>query len=146
MQFFCYLGSLSCCAMYYFEPDNPQLGITLFVLASIGFGSSIVFYNAYLPEIAAAKDQDNVSAKGFALGYVGSVILMLFCLILIMKHELFGIATTTKASQISFLLTGFWWLGFAQITFAVLPKTTPNPVSKSHNFFTKGYEIGRAHV
>jgi UMF1 family MFS transporter len=125
--------------MYYFEPDNPQLGIVLFVLASIGFGSSIVFYNAYLPEIAAAKDQDNVSAKGFALGYVGSVILMLFCLILIMKHELFGIATGTKASQISFLLTGLWWMGFAQITFAVLPKTVPNPVSKSHNFLTKGY-------
>jgi len=139
MQFFCYLGSLSCCAMYYFEPDNPQLGIVLFVLASIGFGSSIVFYNAYLPEIATAKDQDNVSAKGFALGYVGSVILMLFCLILIMKHELFGIATGTKASQISFLLTGLWWMGFAQITFAVLPKTVPNPVSKSHNFLTKGY-------
>jgi len=139
MQFFCYLGSLSCCGMYWFQPDNPQLGIVLFIIASIGFGSSIVFYNAYLPEIAAVKDQDNVSAKGFALGYIGSVILLLICLTMVTKPAFFGIASATKASQVSFLLTGIWWMGFAQITFAVLPKSQPNPVSKSHNAFTKGY-------
>ena len=139
MQFFCYLGSLSCCGMYWFQPDNPQLGIVLFIIASIGFGSSIVFYNAYLPEIAAVKDQDNVSAKGFALGYIGSVILLLICLTMVTKPAFFGIAGATKASQVSFLLTGIWWMGFAQITFAVLPKSQPNPVSKSHNAFTKGY-------
>jgi len=139
MQFFCYMGSLSCCAMYWFQPENPQLGIVLFILASIGFGASIVFYNAYLPEIAAEEDQDKVSAKGFALGYVGSVILLIFCLVLVTVPEKFGIANGTKASQISFFLTGVWWMGFAQITFAVLPKSIPNPVSKSHNAFTKGY-------
>jgi UMF1 family MFS transporter len=139
MQFFCYMGSLSCCAMYFFERSNPQFGIVLFILASIGFGGSIVFYNAYLPEIAAVKDQDRVSAKGFALGYVGSVILLLLCLVMVMKPMLFGIPTTDKAIQISFLLTGLWWMGFAQFTFAVLPKSLPNPVSNSHNFLTKGY-------
>ena len=139
MQFFCYMGSLSCCAMYFFERSNPQFGIVLFILASIGFGGSIVFYNAYLPEIAEVKDQDRVSAKGFALGYVGSVILLLLCLVMVMKPMLFGIPTTDKAIQISFLLTGLWWMGFAQFTFAVLPKTLPNPVSKSNNFLTKGY-------
>jgi UMF1 family MFS transporter len=139
MQFFCYMGSLSCCAMYFFERSNPQFGLVLFILASIGFGGSIVFYNAYLPEIAAEKDQDRVSAKGFALGYIGSVILLLACLIMVTKPALFGVSTTDKAIQISFLLTGVWWMGFAQFTFAVLPKTIPNPVSKSHNFLTKGY-------
>lgn len=139
MQFFCYMGSISCCAMYWFQPDNPQLGIVLFILASIGFGASIVFYNAYLPEIAAVKDQDNVSAKGFALGYIGSVLLLLICLMMVTRPAMFGIADSTKASQISFLLTGIWWMGFAQITFAVLPKSKPSPVSKSHNAFTKGY-------
>ena len=78
MQFFCYMGALSCCAMYFFEPDNPQLGIILFVIAAVGFCGSLVFYNAFLPEIAAVEDQDRVSAKGFALGYIGSVILLLF--------------------------------------------------------------------
>lgn len=139
MQFFCYLGSLSCCGMYWFQPNNPQLGLVLFIIASVGFGASIVFYNAYLPEIAAEKDQDNVSAKGFALGYIGSVILLVICLILVTYHESFGIADATKASQISFLLTGLWWMGFAQITFAVLPKNLANPVSKSHNILTRGY-------
>jgi MFS transporter, UMF1 family len=139
MQFFCVMGSLSCCAMYWFEKDNPQLGIVLFILASIGFGGSLVFYNAYLPEIAAVEDQDRVSAKGFALGYIGSVILLLFCLIMVTKPELFHIPDGNKACQISFLLTGIWWLGFAQITFATLPKSEANPVSQSHNFFTKGY-------
>jgi UMF1 family MFS transporter len=139
MQFFCYMGSLSCCAMYFFERSNPQFGLVLFILASIGFGGSIVFYNAYLPEIAVEKDQDRVSAKGFALGYIGSVILLLACLIMVTKPALFGVSTTDKAIQISFLLTGVWWMGFAQFTFAVLPKTIPNPVSKSHNFLTKGY-------
>lgn len=139
MQVFCYMGSISCCAMYWFKPDNPQLGIVLFILASIGYGASIVFYNAYLPEIAAEKDQDRVSAKGFAFGYIGSVILLIVCLIMVSKPSLFGISNTTKATQISFLLTGTWWMGFAQITFAILPRIAPNPVSKSHNAFTKGY-------
>ncbi len=139
MQFFCYMGSISCCAMYWFSPDKPQLGITLFILASIGFGASLVFYNAYLPEIAAEKDQDNVSAKGFAFGYIGSVVLLIICLVMVSKPSWFGIPNETQASKISFLLTGIWWMGFAQITFAVLPKTVPNPVSKSHNFLTKGY-------
>jgi UMF1 family MFS transporter len=139
MQFFCLLGSLSCCAMYWFNPENPQLGIVLFILASIGFGGSLVFYNAYLPEIAAVEDQDRVSAKGFALGYIGSVILLLFCLIMVTNPALFHIANGNKACQISFLLTGAWWLGFAQITFATLPKSEANPVSQSHNFLTKGY-------
>jgi UMF1 family MFS transporter len=138
MQFFCYLGSAGCCAMYWFQPDNPQFGITLFIIASIGFGGSLVFYNAYLPEIAAEQDQDNVSAKGFALGYIGSVILLLICLLLV-TFQPFGIPDGNKAVQISFLLTGLWWFGFAQITFAVLPKTEPNPVSRSHNFLTRGY-------
>jgi len=133
MQFFCYLGSLSCCAMYFLKADNPQFAITLFIIASIGFGGSLVFYNAYLPEIAAEEDQDRVSAKGFALGYIGSVILLLLCMIMITKE------LVPNAVQVSFLLTGLWWMGFAQLTFAVLPKSEPNPVSKSHNFLTKGY-------
>ncbi len=139
MQFFCYLGSLSCCGMYYFTKDNPQFGLILFILASIGYSGSIVFYNAYLPEIAAVEDQDKVSAKGFAYGYVGSVILLLFCLILVMKHDMFGVATSGQASQISFFLTGLWWLGFAQITFFTLPKNESVYVAKEENFLTRRY-------
>ncbi len=139
MKFFCYMGALSCCAMYFFGPDNVQTGVVLFILAAIGFGGSIVFYNSYLPEIAAVEDQDKVSAKGFSLGYVGSVLLLIVCLVLVTKHDLFGIPDAGAASRISFLLTGLWWMGFAQITFARLPKSTPAPVVEGNNFLTKGY-------
>ena len=138
MQFFCYMGALSCCGMYFFDENNVQLGIILFVLAAIGFCGSIVFYNSYLPEIASVEDQDRVSAKGFSLGYIGSVILLVVCLVLVTMHDTFGIASQGAASRISFLLTGIWWMAFAQITFATLPKSIP-PETLPGNFITKGY-------
>src|SRR5664279_2581669 len=76
MRFFCYLGSIACISLTFMTKDNISFGITCSIIASIGFCGSIVFYNAYLPEIAAEEDQDRVSAKGFAMGYVGSVLLM----------------------------------------------------------------------
>ncbi|MGZ3915004.1 MAG: MFS transporter, partial [Flavisolibacter sp.] len=77
MQFFCYLGSAACIGLTFMTADNIPFGIFCSIMGSIGFCGSIVFYNAYLPEIAAEEDQDRVSAKGFALGYVGSVLLMI---------------------------------------------------------------------
>jgi UMF1 family MFS transporter len=73
MKFFCYLGSTACCALIFFTKDNIGFGLICSIIASIGYCGSIVFYNAYLPEIADESDQDRVSAKGFALGYIGSV-------------------------------------------------------------------------
>jgi UMF1 family MFS transporter len=94
------------------------------VLACIGFWSSLVFYNSYLPEIAAPEDQDRVSAKGFVMGYIGSVILQIICFVFVLKPELFGI-TGSKASQFSFLLVGIWWWGFGQFSLSRLPKGIP---------------------
>src|SRR6476469_10606448 len=84
MQFFCYLGSAACIGLTFLTADNISYGIVCAIIGSIGFCGSIVFYNAYLPEIAAEEDQDRVSAKGFAMGYVGSVLLMIACLVAIM--------------------------------------------------------------
>lgn len=122
MQFFCYLGSLACSCMFFFTgPENLWLGISLIILACVGFSGSLVFYNAYLPEIAEPKDQDKVSAKGFAMGYIGSSILLIANLLLVMKPEWFGIVNTGMATRISFLTVGIWWILFAQITFHYLP-------------------------
>ena len=85
MKFFCYLGSLACCSMVFLTKETIGWGIVASIIASIGYCGSIVFYNAYLPEIAAEEDQDRVSAKGFALGYIGSVILMIVCLVFIIS-------------------------------------------------------------
>ena len=119
---FCLLGSFSVMSLYFFEGESTLwVGIVFTILASIGFWGSIVFYNAYLPEVAFPEQQDKVSAKGFMLGYTGSIFLLLLCLVMINKPELFGIPDAAYASRLSFVLVGLWWLGFAQITYRRLP-------------------------
>jgi MFS transporter, UMF1 family len=139
MQFFCYLGAISCSLMYFFTRDYLGFGIILIVLACIGFWGSLVFYNAFLPEIAPTQDQDKVSARGFAMGYVGSSILLIFNLMMVQKPDWFGITDAGTATRISFLTVGLWWAGFAQIPFYYLPGKTQGIKSKQ-NYFLKGYQ------
>ena len=122
LQFFCYLGSLSVMSLFFFTGiETLWIGIVFTILASIGFWGSIVFYNSYLPEIAEPEDHDRVSAKGFMFGYTGSVLLLAFNLVMVMKPELFGISDPALPARISFLMVGLWWMGFAQVTFYHLP-------------------------
>jgi len=121
MKFFCWLGGLSVMSLYFFDGvDTVWIGILFTILASIGFWASLVFYNAYLPEVAHPEQQDRASAKGFMYGYFGSVLLLILNLVMIQKPDWFGI-TSGMASRISFVLVGLWWIGFAQITFRRLP-------------------------
>jgi UMF1 family MFS transporter len=121
LKTFCLIGGVSVMSLYFFEDlDTVWIGIVFTFFASIGFWSSIVFYNSYLPEVAHPEDQDRVSAKGFIYGYIGSIILLVINLIMILFHESFGI-TEGFASRISFVMVGLWWIGFAQITFKALP-------------------------
>lgn len=124
MKFFAYLGSASCAGLYFFDNENVYLGITLFVLSLVGFAGSLVFYNAFLPEIATPDKFDKLSAKGYAMGYIGSVILLISNLILIEKYTLFGIENVQTATKICFLMVGIWWAGFAQIIFFIVPEQT----------------------
>lgn len=123
MQFFCYLGALSCAGLYFFTRDTFTISVLLFILASVGYSGSIVFYNAYLPEIATEDQYDKLSSRGFAMGYVGSVLLLIFNLAMIMQPGWFGIAAdnTSLPPRIAFLTTGIWWFVFAQYTFYHLP-------------------------
>jgi len=139
MQFFCYLGSFSCASLYFFSKENLGLGLISILLASVGFWGSIVFYNAYLPEIAEPADHDSVSAKGFANGYLGSALLLIINLLLIMNFEWFGFASKLEATRFSFLTVGIWWAGFAQITFAKLPNSSGKH-SSGGNIITKGFK------
>ncbi len=135
MQFFCYLGAAGCILLFFFKDVHSLgLGIIAFIMAAMGYAGSLVFYNAYLPEIAAPKDQDRISARGFSLGYIGSVIMQLigFALVLILTDS--GLAT-----RITFLLVGIWWAGFAQITFSRLPQSINNDVKKKGNIFKDGF-------
>ena len=121
MKAFVYMGSVSCMGLAFFTGENVELGIILSILASIAFSGSLVFYNSYLPQIATIDKMDNVSAKGFSYGYIGSVLLLIINLLMIQKPEWFGIAPGGTAARISFVMVGLWWLGFSQITFRFMP-------------------------
>jgi len=126
MKGFTYIGAAACIGLYFFTGENVEYGIACSVLASIGFAGSLVFYNAFLPEITTSDRMDNVSAKGFAMGYVGSVILLVINLIFILNPDLFGFSNTSNATKFGFLLVGFWWLGFSQIAFYYLKDRPTN--------------------
>jgi len=142
MKFFCYLGSLSCMSMFFFDKSTVSLGVISFGVAGIGYAGSLVFYNSYLPEIATEDQVDKVSAKGFALGYFGSVILLGFNLIMVLFPTLFGIPEadpTNLGPRISFLTVGLWWIGFSQITFNRLPDDQIQSKDNKTNPIKRGF-------
>ena len=124
---FCLMGSLSVMGLYFFDGASTLwVALLCTIFASIGFWGSIVFYNAYLPVVAFPEQQDKVSAKGFMYGYFGSVLLLVFSLVLVQKPYWFGITDPTLAPRITFVLVGLWWFGFAQITYRRLPNNVFN--------------------
>ena len=130
MQFFTYLGSLSCMGLYFFTGENIEYGIACSILASIGYAGSLVFYNGFLPEVSSAERMDQVSARGFAMGYTGSIILLIVNLLLYQKHAVFGFESAGSATRFGFILVGVWWMGFAQIAFYYLKdRATGKPIS-----------------
>lgn len=139
LKFFCYLGASACGALYFFDGSNPFFGLAMAIVASVGFWGSFVFYNAYLPEIAKPEEQDALSARGFALGYLGAALLLILNLMMIQFPDAFGIENGAMASRLSFVLVGLWWAGFAQYTFKHLPA---NPYHKkvAERYIFKGYK------
>ncbi|MGB1205764.1 MAG: MFS transporter [Chitinophagales bacterium] len=144
MRLFCYLGSLACMSMYFFDSSaTVEVGIIALILASVGYSGSIVFYNAYLPIVATKDRHDQISAKGFSLGYVGSVLLLLLCLAMVLKPSLFGIANGGMAARFSFVIVGLWWFFFSHISFYFLPRNVFNK-APTGNYLLEGYqELGK---
>lgn len=139
MQLFCYIGSVSCCCLYFFKGNTVELGIICSAIAALGYCGSLVFYNAYLPEIAVEADRDRVSAQGFSYGYVGSVLLQIICFVFVLEPGWFGIKDDSFAPRLSFVLVGLWWAGFAQITFLKLPKGEALPQKPGHSLLANGF-------
>jgi len=139
MKMFTLIGSIGCLALFWFTGmDRLYLGISAFVLAIVGFAGGQVFYNSFLPLIVSEEKYDKVSAQGFAYGYIGSVLLLIFLLIIIQFWEQIGLPSVGYATRLSFILVGVWWYGFAQIPFNRLPKDNKSKVDKS--IIKKGYE------
>lgn len=138
MKFFCYLGGTACMGMYFFNESTLVWGILCVVLASIGYSGSLVFYDAFLPEISTEDQFDRISAKGYSWGYYGGAILLIINLLMIQFHIAFGLQEGVTV-RLSFFMVGIWWIGFAQIPFYLLPE---NSIKRSFtkSTFTKGYE------
>ena len=152
MKFFCYLGGMGCIGLYWFSLEHIHLSLLFYFMGLLGYWGSLVFYNSYLPDIAFSDQQDRISAKGFSLGYIGSVLLLLFNLAMVMKPDFFGFnvsvapeiletgsatdieiasesarnAGSVEAMKVSFITVGVWWILFSQYTFYVLPKGVSN--------------------
>ncbi len=150
MRFFTVLGSLACISLFFFRnPESLWIGMAGFVLATVGFAGGIVFYNAYLPDIATEDRYDAVSAKGFIYGFAGSVILLVVNLAMVLKHDLFGFESETAAIRWAFVSVGLWWLGFSQISFRRLPPDAPRPMPlrllhKGYDELAKAFHILRS--
>ena len=134
MRFFCYMGALSCTIMFFFDKNHITLGLMSLMFAGIGFYGSQVFYNSYLPEIASEEDMDRISAKGYSLGYIGSVLMQMvgFAMVMLMEDK-------TLALKLTFLLVGIWWVSFAQITFNVLPINSKSESKNKKHVLVNGF-------
>jgi UMF1 family MFS transporter len=138
LKFFCYIGALSCIGLYWFSLENIFFGLVCYFFGLVGFWVSFAINNSYLPDIAYPEQQDRISAKGFSLGYIGSVILLVFNLVMVMKPGLFGITdgggeiAEIKAMKYSFISVGIWWIVFSQYTFAHLPKGYKREGERQH--------------
>ncbi|MBJ7882725.1 MFS transporter [Gelidibacter salicanalis] len=148
MKFFCYVGGIGCIGLYWFSLEHIHISLLFYFMGLIGYWGSLVFYNSYLPDIAFPEQQDKVSAKGFSMGYIGSVLLLIFNLAMVMKPEFFGFntsiapdilangtaseitiatvaakdAASINAMRVAFITVGVWWIVFSQYTFYILPK------------------------
>lgn len=143
LKLFCYIGAVSCMLLYFFSLENIWLGLLFYSLALIGFWGSLVFYNSYLPDIALAEQQDRISAKGYALGYIGSVILLIINLVMILQHEWFGFDNELTAMRYSFVMVGLWWIGFSQVSYRRLPDFKNTNKLKGSVFLLGLKEISR---
>ncbi len=139
MKFLTYMGSIACMGLFFFKLETLELGIIFAALAAMGYTGGVLFNNSYLPDIASIENQDKVSAKGFAYGYVGSVILQLICFLFVLKPEWFGIEDASFPARLSFLLVGIWWLTFSQVTFNKLPDSEIRGGSINRVILRKGF-------
>ncbi|HRH37686.1 MAG TPA: MFS transporter, partial [Flavobacteriales bacterium] len=133
LKAFCYIGAAACAGLAFFTLDGLGWGLGLVALACIGFSGSLVFYDAFLVDIAGADQHDKVSARGYTMGYIGSVILLVINLLMVMMPDMFGLpkeitlfGTTYDGvpARATFISVAIWWAAFAQIAFKRLPKNT----------------------
>ncbi len=139
MIFFTIIGATACSSLYFFNGYNMEFGLILIALAVVGWAGSFVYYNSFLPIIATPDRHNSISAKGFAWGYMGSMILFLLNIITIETWQIWGFPNKLEALRFSFLLVGIWWIAMAQIAFFNLKEYKGEFTFKTH-LFAKGFQ------
>ncbi|MDO6761568.1 MFS transporter [Tamlana sp. 2_MG-2023] len=142
MKFFCYLGSVGCIGLYWFNLEQIHLSLLFYFMGLIGYWGSLVFYNSYLPDIAFKEQQDHISAKGFSLGYIGSVILLILNLAAVMTQD--SGESKMQMMRYSFISVGIWWMLFSQYSFSYLPKGTSSGGKVTRSIVFNGFRELRA--
>ena len=139
MAFFCFVGTIACCLLFFVQGNLYLLGSVLFIVSNLCAGASIVFYNSFLSDITTEDRRDKVSSWGFAAGYAGGVLVLFANLVFLKYAESYSISTGL-AVRICLGTAGIWWGGFALITFALLKKRSPaRPVPEGKNFVAAGF-------
>ena len=139
MALFAYLGAFATMGMYFLQGTHYLLGGLLFLIANLSFGASVVFYNAFLPEIARPEERDSVSSMGWALGYLGGGLVLMMNLILVSKAGAFGLETG-QAVRISLASAGVWWAIFTIIPLVALKSRQPARSLPPHaSYLTIGF-------
>jgi MFS transporter, UMF1 family len=143
MKIFSTLGALSCIGLFFFQKQdgvtNTWYGVAFSIVACVGYCGSLVFYNAYLPEIATKDKQDALSARGFTMGYIGSVSLLIVCLVFVIQNDKYHWVASSIPARVSFVLVGVWWLLWSQIPFRRLPDGKPNGEFNTESIYKAGY-------
>ncbi len=121
--FFTYSGALMTLGLVWVRQGNWQMAAALYVLSVIGFSGANIFYDALLPGVASKKKMDSVSARGYALGYLGGGLLFAVAIWMTARPEAFGIASKETAIKISFILVGLWWALFTIPLILFVPET-----------------------
>ncbi|MEV0237262.1 MFS transporter [Nonomuraea sp. NPDC050786] len=111
---FAYVGALATMCLYFVEGDRYLLGGVLFILANLAYGSSVVVYDSFLPQISTPEERDGVSSRGWAIGYLGGGLLLALNLVLYLQHESLGLGEG-MAVRISMMSAGLWWAIFTVI-------------------------------
>ncbi len=139
MALFCYIGVTANCLLFFIKDNLYLAGGVLFIIANVGFGAALVFYNAFLPDIATEDQADKVSSRGYAYGYLGGAILLVFNLLLVLRAEDLGMSTGL-AVRLSLLSAGVWWGGFSLITFALLKsRPTKKQLPPYQSYISAGF-------
>ncbi len=119
MRLFATIGAVAATALFFVTEPVWWLGGVLFLIANLAFGAAVVFYNAYLPDIASEDQRDRVSSYGWAMGYLGGGLLLAFNLVFYLFSEDLGVPGGL-AVRINMASAGLWWLGFSFITWSRL--------------------------